>query len=238
MAESPPVATPDRDPEPDASALGGGRFSTWLAGAVTAIEDGAASDVPCGPCTACCTSSQFVHIAPDEVDTLAHVPGELTFPAPGLPQGHVLLGYDERGHCPMLVDDACSIYAHRPRTCRTYDCRVFPATGIEPDDDKPQIGDQTRRWRFEVATDADRERLGAVRAAARFLHDRADDLDDLPVPVSPTQRASLVVELHRTFLRDGDEDRRDPERIEPDIATVREAIEHLTSPARSPGRRR
>ena len=35
------------------------------------------------------------------------------------------------GHCPMLVDGRCSIYEHRPRTCRTYDCRVFPAAGLE-----------------------------------------------------------------------------------------------------------
>ena len=92
------------------------------------------SDVPCGTCTACCTSSQFVHIEPDERDALAHIPAELLFPAPGRPRGHVLLGYDERGHCPMLVDGACSIYAHRPRTCRTYDCRVFAAAGVDPGD--------------------------------------------------------------------------------------------------------
>ena len=34
-------------------------------------------------CTACCTSSQFVHIEPDETDTLAHIPAALRFPAPG-----------------------------------------------------------------------------------------------------------------------------------------------------------
>ena len=105
------------------------RLSEWL------DELDAASDmhVPCGACTACCTSSQFVHIEPDETDTLAHVPAVLRFPAPGLPKGHVVMGYDERGHCPMLVDGACSIYEHRPRTCRTYDCRIFAVTGVEPD---------------------------------------------------------------------------------------------------------
>ena len=89
----------------------------------------AGSEVPCDGCTACCTSSQFVHIGPDETDTLARIPRRLLFPAPRLPAGHVLMGYDENGHCPMLVDGACSIYEHRPRTCRTYDCRVFPAAG-------------------------------------------------------------------------------------------------------------
>ena len=31
----------------------------------------------------------------------------------------------------MLVDGRCSIYEHRPRTCRTYDCRIFTATGLD-----------------------------------------------------------------------------------------------------------
>ncbi|HET7720760.1 MAG TPA: YkgJ family cysteine cluster protein, partial [Acidimicrobiales bacterium] len=101
--------------------LPAGRFSTWL------VRIGV--DVPCGTCTACCTSSQFVHIGPDERDTLSRIPKALLFPAPGQPKGHVVMGYDERGHCPMFVDGACSIYEHRPRTCRTYDCRVFPAAG-------------------------------------------------------------------------------------------------------------
>ena len=85
----------------------------------------AESVVPCDGCTACCRSAQFVTIGPEESDTLAHVPPALLFPAPGASAGTLLLGYDERGHCPMLVDDRCSIYDHRPRACRTYDCRVF-----------------------------------------------------------------------------------------------------------------
>jgi len=126
MAESHPEQTrtaPAADPgpadgSPDAGTLPAGRFSDWLVAVGRAIDGEQGSDVACGACTACCTSSQFVHIGPDETDALAHIPTALTFPAPGLPAGHVLLGYDERGHCPMLVDGACSIYEHRPRTCR------------------------------------------------------------------------------------------------------------------------
>ena len=36
-------------------------------------------------CTACCTSSQFVHIGPDEVDTLAHIPDSCCSRRPGCP---------------------------------------------------------------------------------------------------------------------------------------------------------
>jgi uncharacterized protein len=110
-----------------------GAFAAWLADTQAAIREEQDAVVPCGDCTACCTSSQFVHIAPDETDALAHVPAQVLFPAPGFPPGHVLMGYDDRGHCPMFVDGACSVYEHRPRTCRTYDCRVFAAAGLVPD---------------------------------------------------------------------------------------------------------
>ena len=132
-----------------------------------ALAGDRAADVPCGTCTACCTSAQFVHIGPDEAGTLAHIPSALLFPAPQMPQGHVLLGYDERGHCPMLVDGRCSIYEHRPRTCRTYDCRVFAAAGIEPD--QPLIAERARRWRF--GGDGQEQRV-AIRAAAASLDAR------------------------------------------------------------------
>ena len=98
----------------DDSELSAGNFSSWLGEMQDALRGERESDVPCDGCTACCTSSQFVHIAPDETDTLAHIPPELLFPAPRMPPGHVLMGYDEHGHCPMLVDNRCSIYEHRP----------------------------------------------------------------------------------------------------------------------------
>jgi Fe-S-cluster containining protein len=184
----------------DDGPLAAGDFSAWLDGVQAAVRGEAASDVPCGTCTACCTSSQFVHIGPDETDTLAHIPEDLVFAAPRLPRGHVLLGYDERGHCPMLVDGRCSIYAHRPRTCRTYDCRVFPAAGIDADDDKPQIARQARRWRFEHPTEADRTEHAAVRAAAAYLAERPGDLPSGAVPVTATRRAVLAIEVHEAFL--------------------------------------
>ncbi len=67
--------------------LEAGDFSAWLAGMQAALRGEGESDVPCGTCTACCTSSQFVHIEPDETDTLAHIPKELLFPAPRAPAG-------------------------------------------------------------------------------------------------------------------------------------------------------
>jgi len=112
--------------------LPAGDFTTWLQAMAAALRDEAPADVPCGGCTACCTSSQFVHIGPDETDTLAHIPAELLFPAPLLPKGNVLLGYDGRGHCPMLADDRCTIYEHRPVVCRVQHSLEDDAGPCEP----------------------------------------------------------------------------------------------------------
>ena len=191
----------DDDCPDDATTLAAGDFSTWLTGMQAAIRGEAESDVPCGECTACCTASQFIHIAPDEIDALAHIPKALLFPAPRMPKGHVLMGYDEHGRCPMLIDDRCSVYAHRPRTCRTYDCRVFAAAGIEPDDaDKALIAAQVRRWRFSHPHDADAAEHLAVRAAASALADHPETLPAGDRPMNATHLAVLAVEKHRTFL--------------------------------------
>jgi Fe-S-cluster containining protein len=202
-SSSGPPTPPDPSP---GDGLDAGDLGTWLVAVEAAIAGLGDSDVPCGTCTACCTSSQFVHIGPDETATLAHVPRELTFPAPGLPTGHVLLGYDERGHCPMLVDGSCSIYSHRPRTCRTYDCRVFAAAGVAPDEQKVEIARRADRWRFRVATASDRSSRDAVRTAAAFLRDHAPDLASrsVAVPDNPTQLAVLAIEVHRLFLAPDD----------------------------------
>jgi Fe-S-cluster containining protein len=185
----------------DESPLPAGNFSDWLAGMGRALRGEQESDVPCGGCTGCCRSSQFVHIGPEERDTLAHIPSQLLFPAPRMPAGNVLLGYDENGHCPMLVQDRCSIYEHRPRTCRTYDCRVFPAAGVEPETgDHAPIARQARRWRFDFPDDDDRVRHDAVRAAAAYVQARADVLPDGRAPATATQRAVLAVRVHEEFL--------------------------------------
>ena len=148
--------------------LPAGDFSTWLSDMHAALAGERDADVACDGCTACCTASQFVPIEPDERDTLARVPAELLFPAPLRPAGHKVLGYDERGHCPMLVDGRCSIYEHRPRACRMYDCRVFPAAGVvvrEPA--KVEIGRRAARWRFSYSSPDGRAAHDAVLAAGR-----------------------------------------------------------------------
>jgi uncharacterized protein len=209
--------------------LPAGDFSSWVGDMQSAIRGERGSDVPCGGCTACCTSSQFIHIEPDETDTLAQISAELLFPAPRLPHGHVVLGYDERGHCPMLIANQCSIYQHRPRTCRTYDCRVFPAAGIEPDEDaKVEIARQARRWQFSYPTEPDQMQHDAIRAAAAFLRDHADQLPDGTAPTSATQLAVLAIEVHAPFLGQDD----------PDPEAVHVEVTRLSAAARAASRTR
>jgi Fe-S-cluster containining protein len=197
-----------------------GEFSSWMTEIRGAIRGEHGSDVPCGGCTACCTSSQFVHIGPDETDTLEHIPVSLLFPAPRLPRGHVVMGYDERGRCPMLIDNRCSIYEHRPRSCRTYDCRVFPAAGVELEDDKVLIARQARRWRFSFPARDDRNQVDAVRAAARFLEEHTALLPAEVAPANRTQLAVLAVGISDLFLG-RDEETGDTTVVDPEPDVVR-----------------
>ncbi|MDQ1509561.1 MAG: uncharacterized protein QOG50_1405 [Actinomycetota bacterium] len=204
-------------------ALPAGDFSAWMVEIQAAIRDEGDSDVPCDGCTACCRSSQFVHIGPDEIDALARIPAALLFPAPGRPHGHVVLGYDERGHCPMLVDDACSIYEDRPKACRTYDCRVFAAAGLDAGADKVEITRRARRWEFSISDEGARIERDAVRAAASFLATHIDLLRDAGIPTNDTQVAVLAIELHDLFL-DQDEQTGAMKVVEPDAGVVRAAL--------------
>jgi Fe-S-cluster containining protein len=165
--------------------LRAGEFGEWLAGMRATIGGERDAEVPCDGCTACCTAAQFVHISPDETATLARIPRRLLFPAPLMPEGHVVLPHDARGHCPMLVDGRCSIYEDRPRTCRTYDCRVFAATGIEPDDGL--IAERAARWRFTYASEADRVEHEEMRTTAVAIRERTDG-------VNATERAVRALE--------------------------------------------
>lgn len=174
-----------------------GPFAQWLAGMTNALDGGEGTPVPCGSCTACCRSHQFVLIEPDETDTIAHLPAELMFPAPRLP-GHLLLGYDQQGRCPMLTDQGCSVYEHRPRTCRTYDCRVFPAAGLVAD--QPAVAERAAGWRFDHPTPGDVDAHAAVRAAATFVTDHPEVLPQGAPPPGSTPHAVLAVRLHHVFL--------------------------------------
>jgi Fe-S-cluster containining protein len=186
--------------------LPAGCFSSWLRRTRLALVKENGADVPCGECNACCKSSYFIHIRPEEIRTLARINRKLLFPAPGLPKGNVLLGYDQNGCCPMLIDGKCSIYEHRPLTCRIYDCRIFTAVGIAAgEDDKTLITQHIRRWKFSYPTERDRDQHSAVQAAAKFLRERAECFPSGQVPGNSSQLAILALKVYGVFLKDNNE---------------------------------
>ncbi|PKM77962.1 MAG: hypothetical protein CVU90_04410 [Firmicutes bacterium HGW-Firmicutes-15] len=186
--------------------LPAGCFSSWLRRTRNTLVKENGTDVPCGECKACCTSSYFIHIRPEETQTLTQINRKLLFAAPGLPKGNVLLGYYENGHCPMLIDNKCSIYEHRSLTCRSYDCRIFTAAGIEAGDtDKALINQRIRHWKFSYPTKRDSDQHSAVQAAAMFLRERAECFPAELVPKNSSQLAILAIKVYDVFLKYNDE---------------------------------
>ncbi|HEY3831374.1 MAG TPA: YkgJ family cysteine cluster protein [Acidimicrobiia bacterium] len=179
--------------------IAAGEFGTWAATMRRALQGDASADVPCDGCTACCTASQFVHVDPDETDALARIPREVLFPAPGLPAGHVLMGYDEHGACPMFVDGRCSIYEHRPRACRVYDCRIFAATGVDlAEDGKAEVAARVRTWRFTYATPNDELLERSMQRAAAFLGEHPE-CAGTNTSLNATNRGVIAFEIASLF---------------------------------------
>ena len=202
--------------------LAAGAFSAWADTARDAQFAAADAAVPCDGCTACCRSSFFVHIAPDETAALRRIPPALLVRAPGLPDGYKVLGYDERGHCPMLVDDRCSIYEDRPQTCRKFDCRVLSAAGLEPDGPgQDELADRVRSWQFGLDTVRDRGARDAVRAAVAFLDEHPECFEPGRNPVNAVQRSVTALAIAELFLGP------DGQVVEPDADRVSAALARI-----------
>ena len=202
--------------------LAAGAFSAWADSARDAQFGDADVAVPCNGCTACCRSSFFVHIGPDETATLRRIPPALLVRAPGLPDGYKVLGYDEHGHCPMLVDDRCSIYEDRPRTCRTFDCRLLSAAGLEPDGPgQGALAEQVVRWRFDIGTPRDRSARDAMRAAVAYLEAHPECFEPGRNPVNAVQRSVTALAVSDLFLD------ADGEVVEPEVGEVSAALARI-----------
>ena len=197
-------------------------FSSWLSEIRSALASEGGVDVPCGDCAACCKSSYFIHVGPEETETLARIPKELLFAAPSQAEGKLLMGYDEKGRCPMLIDDKCSIYENRPLTCRSYDCRIFPAAGIDVGEtDKVLLSQRAQRWEFSFPTGRDRTQHAAVRDTATFLRDHPECFPK-GVPNNPTQLAILAIKAYDVFV--GYQDDRSRDRQKPSDLDIVNAI--------------
>lgn len=175
-------------------------FSSWLRSAQAALAEEESADVPCGSCNACCRTFHFIHVRPEEKRARARLPRGFLSPAPGLPPGNLVLGHDQAGRCPMLISGRCTVYEDRPLACRTYDCRVYAATGVAPDRDA--IAEQVRRWTFGYPSYEDRERQAAVLAAVRFMSEHPECLQSDAARIQPVRVAVLAIAVHEAFLQD------------------------------------
>jgi Fe-S-cluster containining protein len=175
----------------------GPAFAAWLAATLATLRDDVPAGVPCGACTACCRTFHQLHIRPGEKWARKRLPKEYLSVARGLPPGYLLLGYTAAGACPVLVDGRCTIYEDRPLVCRTYDCRLYAATGVEPD--RAEIAEQVRRWCFEYPDAEDRELHEAVLAAVRFIRETPTCLPSEAARRQPIRLATLAVATHDLF---------------------------------------
>jgi Fe-S-cluster containining protein len=164
-----------------------GDFGDWLDAFKAALTAGESVEVPCGSCTACCRSGQLIPVEPDESDALEHISAEHLAPMPGQP-GTYRLRHDESGRCSQLGAAGCSVYLHRPRACRRYDCRIFPAAGVRPD--QPLIAEAAGQWRFTHASAQVRQGHTDIRTAAVVLGFPGG----LTAPASPTQHALAAID--------------------------------------------
>jgi uncharacterized protein len=177
--------------------LPAGSFSAWLRDMRRALAGEGVMDVACGDCRGCCVSSYYVKVRAHEVDAIAHIGADHLQEGPN---GARLMGFDTDGHCLMLRDGNCSIYRHRPETCRTYDCRVFTAAGMNAGPDKPVINRRAALWEFSFPTDQDRADRRAVAAAAAYLRQHPVRFPDGHVPSRPSEVAVLAIKAYTVFL--------------------------------------
>ena len=134
----------------------------------------------------------------------------------------------------MLADGRCSIYEHRPRTCRTYDCRVLPAAGFQHDEDVPvEIGRRASRWRFDYPDPVSRVAHAAVEAAATFLAEHPEVMPPNSGRPSLTRLAALAIAISDLFLG-RDDTTGEPTVAVPDAATIRTALAAVIAAPASP----
>ena len=178
-----------------------GDFGTWLEQVQASFLGTEGTVVPCGTCRGCCTSSQFIHVRPQDTRTIAAIPKRLLVKAPGMADGNMVLGFSADGSCPMLLNGTCSIYEHRPQTCRDYDCRVFAAAGLDAGgQEKERINTRVRAWRFTYSTERDLDTYHAVKAAARFIQGRRASFPGGRAPIAPGDIAVLAIKVRSIFL--------------------------------------
>ena len=178
-----------------------GSFGVWLSQMQQALRGQGGTDVPCGDCVGCCVSSYHIPLRANDAQVAAQVPPALlqvTGPAEA-PQQWMAYGAD--GHCPMLRNRQCTVYAQRPQTCRDYDCRIFAAAGLPAGDaTRSVINERVAAWQFSYDSAVEQDAHRAVTAAAAFIAAHQRDIDGIRFPGGPTGIAVLALKVYGVFL--------------------------------------
>ncbi len=104
----------------------------------------------------------------------------------------------------MLRCGNCTIYARRPQTCLDYDCRVFAAAGIDAGgDDKAVINRRVHEWRFQFATEEQRQAHLAIQAAASFVRAERAHFPPGYAPLNALGIAALALRVYPVFMPPG-----------------------------------
>jgi Fe-S-cluster containining protein len=179
-----------------------GDFDTWLEDILKSFKEGIGVNVPCGDCRGCCNAGRFIHLLPTDRKSFSAIPSGLLFKAPGMANGHAVMGYVDGGACPMLVERNCSIYASRPYTCKAFDCRVMTAAGLAMQGQwAERINDRVVAWEFSYSSPESRRRHDAIRKAALFIQKNASSFPNGRAPSQPTDIAVLAIKTHSVFLQ-------------------------------------
>lgn len=136
----------------------GGRLTEFLS---TAFADQTRA-VPCNGCFQCCYHNRIdVDPEMENPEDLLHLDLE---PNNEAPSGFILR-HREDGACIHLdANNRCSIYEHRPRACRLYDCRVFSTIGVV---DAYNGGRNSPTWLFDPVNFYGEVTALALRLAAQ-----------------------------------------------------------------------
>ena len=105
----------------------------------------------------------------------------------------------------MLGSSGCTIYDRRPRTCRSFDCRIFAATGIEPPGGSDsKVAERVRDWTFDDSDDQGVTRR-ALDETLMFL--KAFEEVFIPYGIEPGTPivANVAADLMHLFLEPSSE---------------------------------
>jgi hypothetical protein len=184
------------DHSASSAAIDAGDFGVWLKEMRAALRGKGGTQVPCGDCVGCCVSSYHIPIRIEDAAARKLIPVRHLARAGNT----TVMTYLPDGTCPMFGASKCSIYAHRPQTCRDYDCRVFAAAGIDAGGaDKHVINNRVRSWRFAFKTSRDQQAQRAVQATATFIKNHATSFPG-GAPSAPTGIAVLAIKAYHVFM--------------------------------------